>query len=152
GKLGILWQVDRRTGEFINATDLGYQTLVDIDKKTGRVSYRPGQVPKLGEPLDFCPTVAGGHTWRAMAVSPQTNAFYLPNQLACNKLTFRGGMGAEALDRDSRVIYLPAWAEGKLGEFLAIDVTGKVLWRKRQRATFNSSALTTAGGLAFVGD
>ena len=33
-----------------------------------------------------------------------------------------------------------------------MDISGKILWKKRQRATFNTAALTTAGGLAFVGD
>ena len=29
GKLGILWQLDRATGAFIRATDLGYQNIVE---------------------------------------------------------------------------------------------------------------------------
>ena len=29
GKLGILWQLDRTTGAFIRATDLGYQNIVE---------------------------------------------------------------------------------------------------------------------------
>jgi alcohol dehydrogenase (cytochrome c) len=33
-----------------------------------------------------------------------------------------------------------------------MDVSGKVLWRHKQRATMMTAALTTAGGLAFVGD
>jgi alcohol dehydrogenase (cytochrome c) len=33
-----------------------------------------------------------------------------------------------------------------------MDVTGKVLWRHKQRAALMTAALTTAGGLAFVGD
>ena len=30
--------------------------------------------------------------------------------------------------------------------------TGRILWRHRQRTPFNSAALTTAGGLVFIGD
>jgi alcohol dehydrogenase (cytochrome c) len=30
--------------------------------------------------------------------------------------------------------------------------TGKVLWRQRVRTPYNTAALTTAGGLVFVGD
>ena len=41
---------------------------------------------------------------------------------------------------------------GTLGEFLAISTSGDVLWRHRQRAPFVTAALTTAGGLVFVGD
>ena len=29
GKLGILWQLNRETGEIIRATDIGYQNIVD---------------------------------------------------------------------------------------------------------------------------
>jgi hypothetical protein len=47
GKIGVLWELDRKTGKFLNAFDLGYQTVLDIDKKTGRATYRPGVVPKL---------------------------------------------------------------------------------------------------------
>ena len=41
GKLAILWQIDRKTGKFIAAHDPGYQTLIDVDPKTGRAAYRP---------------------------------------------------------------------------------------------------------------
>ena len=45
GKLGILWQLDRTTGAFIQATDLGYQNIVRVEPHTGKVTYRPGQDP-----------------------------------------------------------------------------------------------------------
>ena len=38
GKLGILWQLDRETGEFLDAIDIGYQNLVDVDRETGEVT------------------------------------------------------------------------------------------------------------------
>ena len=40
---------------------------------------------------------------------------------------------------------------GNLGEFVAMHRTGRILWRHRQRTPFNSAALTTAGGLVFIG-
>ena len=33
-----------------------------------------------------------------------------------------------------------------------MHVSGEILWSHRQRTPFNSATLTTAGGLAFVGD
>jgi alcohol dehydrogenase (cytochrome c) len=33
-----------------------------------------------------------------------------------------------------------------------MSTSGEILWKKRQRASFNTAALTTAGGLVFVGD
>lgn len=155
GKLGILWEADRRTGQFINATDMGYQNLVDLDKKTGKVTYRPDKVPQIGKPLDHCPHISGLHSWRAMAYHPETRALYFPLQLGCNTITYTdvkkveggGGVGIGAWK-----VYLHPSSEGNLGEFVAMDLSGKILWRLRQRATYNSTTLTTAGGLVFTGD
>ena len=157
GKIGILWEVDRRTGEFINATDLGYQNLVDLDPTTGKVTYRPGMIPELGKELDHCPHISGLHSWRAMAYHPEMRAIYVPLQLACNKITYTDvrkeeGGGGTGIDARTWQIYLHPESGGNLGEFVAIDLSGTILWRYRQRATFNSTTLTTAGGLAFIGD
>ena len=59
GKLGILWEIDAATGKFVDAHDLGYQTLVDVDPNTGAVAYRPGMIPKAGVELEFVPTFGG---------------------------------------------------------------------------------------------
>jgi alcohol dehydrogenase (cytochrome c) len=59
----------------------------------------------------------------------------------------RGGGGGA-----TRKFELHPASGGNLGEFVALDVTGKILWRRKQRATMMTAALTTAGGLAFVGD
>jgi alcohol dehydrogenase (cytochrome c) len=155
GKLGVLWEVERRTGSFLRATDLGYQNSVNVNRETGKVTFRPNMIPKLNEEFDMCPSFSGVKSWRAMSYSPQTKAFYIPAQLTCQKVVFvdvkkvEGGGGAGQGRRDN--YHHPASGEN-LGEFIAMDTTGKVLWKKRQRATFNTAALTTAGGLAFVGD
>jgi alcohol dehydrogenase (cytochrome c) len=156
GKLGILWQLDRQTGKFLNARDLGYQNLVEVDRTTGKVTYRPGVVPKLGEVIDFCPSLAGFKSWRAMAYHPETRAFYAPLLLTCQKGSFtdvkkvEGGGGLGQGRRDN---YFHPESSGNLGELAAIDAaTGRILWVNRQRAPFNSAVLTTAGGLVFVGD
>ena len=88
GKLGILWQLDRETGQYINATDLGYQNIVDIDPETGRMSFRPGMMPVLDEELSFCPSHSGLKSWRAMAYSPETEAFYIPLTLNCQRTIY----------------------------------------------------------------
>ena len=83
GKIGILWELDRSTGEILNATDLGYQNLVDLDPATGAVTYRPGVIPKLNEPIDQCPGTLGFKNWPAMAYSPETEALYIPILMVC---------------------------------------------------------------------
>jgi alcohol dehydrogenase (cytochrome c) len=156
GKLGILWQLDRQTGKFVSGRDIGYQNLVDLDKSTGKVAYRPGMIPALGQMLDFCPSLAGFKSWRAMAYHPETRAFYIPLLLTCQKGSFtdvkkvEGGGGLGQGRRDN---YHHPESSGNLAEFAALDSrTGAMRWVVRQRAPFNTAALTTAGGLVFVGD
>mgnify|MGYP001181590029 FL=1 len=155
GKLGILWQLDRETGEFVRATDLGYQDLLDVDPTTGRVAYRDGVMPQLGVELEFCPSHSGFKSWRAMAYSPDTEAFYIPLTLNCQRSTYievdqiEGG-GNGGLGRRENLFHPDGG--GNLGEFVAMSVTGEILWSQRKRTPYNSAALTTAGGLVFVGD
>jgi alcohol dehydrogenase (cytochrome c) len=156
GKLGILWQIDRQSGKFVSAQDLGYQNLVRVDPTTGKVTYRPGMIPELNQVIDFCPSLAGFKSWRAMAFHPATRAFYIPLQLTCEKGSFvavnkvEGGGG---VGQGRRQNYHHPEGGGNLGMFAAMDsATGRILWMHRQRAAFNSAALTTAGGLVFVGD
>ena len=155
GKLGILWQLDRKTGAFVRATDLGYQNILDVDQ-SGKVTYRPGMIPKLGEQISFCPSTAGFKSWRAMAFNPQTNALYVPMNLNCEIATFgptakvAGGGGTGPVRRKNTK---HPQSDGNLGEFLALDVTsGKILWRHRTPSPSNTAALATAGGVVFGGD
>ena len=156
GKLGILWQLDRTNGQFIHATDLGYQTIVQVNAQTGKVTYLPGKIPQLGVELEMCPSTAGFKSWRAMSYNPQTRAFYIPMNLNCEKGTFgpvekvvgKGGTGPV-----QRADYKHPESGGNLGEFLAMDSqTGKVLWRQRTPSPSNTAALSTAGGVVFGGD
>ena len=154
GKLGILWQLDRATGQFIHATDLGYQNVVQLNGQTGKVTYL--KVPQLGVEVDWCPSTAGFKSWRAMSYNPQTHAFYIPMNLTCEKGTFsavekvvgKGGTGPVA-----RADYKHPESGGNLGEFLSMDSqTGKVLWRQRTASPSNTAALSTAGNVVFGGD
>lgn len=157
GKLGILWEIDRKTGRYIAAHDIGYQTLYKLNLATGELNFAPETTPRLDSEVKYCPSASGFKDWRSMAYQPQKQAFYVPLNLHCNVVTFRenkqskeegtGGYG----DFTSVRTFHPS-SPGALGEFLAIDVNGKILWRHRTETPMNSAALTTAGGLAIVGD
>ena len=156
GKLGILWELDRKTGRFLKATDLGYQTLVTIDPRTGRANYRPQMVPELGREFFMCPTTGGFKSLRAMAYDAAAAAMIVPVNLYCQTSVFKpmqrvpGGGGTGPIDV-IRYDFHPE-SPGQMGELVSIDIrTGKPLWRQRRRAPFNTSVLATAGGLAFVG-
>jgi alcohol dehydrogenase (cytochrome c) len=156
GKLGILWELDRQSGKFVNGHDLGYQNIVDLDRRTGKITYRKGMIPVLNQVLEFCPSTAGFKSWRAMAYHPETRAFYIPLEMTCMKGTFSAvekveGGGGLGLGRREN-FHHPESGEN-LGGFVAMDVgTGRVNWLQRQRAPVNSAALTTGGGLVFLGD
>ena len=81
---------------------------------------------------------------------------YIPLLLTCEQGSFTevkkveggGGLG-QGRRRDK---YHPE-SPDNLAQFVAMDSTsGRLLWQIRQRAVFNTAAMTTAGGLVFVGD
>jgi alcohol dehydrogenase (cytochrome c) len=157
GKLAILWELDRKTGAFVSAHDLRYQNLVDVDAKSGKVTYRANKIPQPNVELDFCPSSTGFKSLRAMAYHPDTQAFYIPLLLSCEKGTFtsnvtrvEGGGGSGGVKRTNLIH--PESRDG-IGELLAMNArTGAILWRHRTRTPPNTSALTTGGGLVIVGD
>ena len=157
GKLGILWELDRVTGEYVNGVDLGYQNILDLNVQTGEVTYRDGMVVDVGEELFFCPSTGGFKSLRAMAYHPDTGALYIPLNLHCETAAFgpverREGGGGTGGVRGRKNHFHPD-SPDQLGEFQALDIrTGETLWKQRRRAPYNTAALTTAGGLVFVGD
>ena len=156
GKLAILWELDRATGQFRAAHDLGYQTILDVHPETGAIAYRPGMIPEEGVELEFCPSIAGFKSWRSMAYHPDTRAFYVPLLVSCERTTFGPGPelveggGGVGLSRRAHLMH-PDRPDG-VGELVAIDVDGNILWRHRTRTAMDSAVLTTGGGLVVAGD
>jgi alcohol dehydrogenase (cytochrome c) len=156
GKLGILWELDRKTGRLLAAHDLGYQTLYKLNRETGELRLLPGMDPVPGVPLRFCPSLLGFKGWPAMAYSPATQALYIPLNIACVSLGFteverKEGRVPAGITRQTHEPH-PLSPEHN-GELLAMDIrSGKVLWRNRTRTRMQSAALTTGGGLVVAGD
>src|SRR5262249_5907778 len=163
GKLGILWEIDRVTGRFVAAHDLGYQTLVDLDTASGTVRYRPGMLPKSGVELEFCPDIQALRKWRATAYHPGTRALYIPIHPACQKAVVSDTVETENVGNFSwygKLAFtgfqsLPSFPHPKSRDFagylIAMSLEGEVLWRHSMRARPTSAALTTAGGLVVTG-
>lgn len=155
GKIAVLWEMALETGRFRNAHDLGYQTVADIDPRTGQVTYLEGTIPEIGEEVYWCPSTSGFKSWRAMSYYPEMETFFIPINLNCETAVFgpvdrvAGGGGTGPVRRTNH--HHPDSGE-QLGEFLAMSMrTGEVQWRRRFRTPITSAALTTAGGLAIAG-
>ena len=75
GKTGVVYTLDRETGEFLWATPTVTQNVIsNIDGATGAVSVNAEVVfTPLGQEVFTCPTWNGGKDWEAGAYSPLTN-------------------------------------------------------------------------------
>ena len=157
GKSGILWKLDRRTGEFMGLKETVFQNVFsDINLETGEVRYREDiRNMQVGEWLSVCPSTAGGHNWQSTGYHPPTRSLVIPLSQSCmemspREVTFEVGSGGNQGDR--RWMEMPN-TEGQFGKLSALNVDSmEESWSIEQRAPFLTAALTTAGGLVFIGD
>ena len=155
GKTGVVYTLDRETGEFLWATPTITQNVISgIDGATGAVSENAELVfTAQGQVVLACPHASGGKDWEAGAYSPLTNTMYMPLRNVCARMrasTFE--------DEEASRLYAIAWrsqlAPGtdQVGAVHAISAeTGATTWVYEQRAATMSLA-ATGGGLVFGGD
>ena len=157
GKSGILWKLDRRSGEFQSLRETTYQNVFsDINLETGEVRYREDiRNMQVGEWLSVCPSTAGGHNWQSTGYHPPSRNLVIPLSQSCMEMSpreieFEVGSGGNQGDRQ----WMPMpGTEERFGKLAAYDVDSmEEEWAIQQRAPFLTAALTTAGGLVFIGD
>jgi alcohol dehydrogenase (cytochrome c) len=166
GKTGIVYTLDRATGEFLWATPTVFQNVIEsIDVTTGVATENPEVIFRESEQVVFvCPTWTGGKDWEAGAYSPLTNTMYYPLRNTCAQMlatadfdsdTARaltaGGQGGLAIySLAARHQITPG--TDNLGTVRAISAeTGETKWLYEQRAG-TMSLVATGGGLIFGGD
>ena len=152
GKTGVVYTLDRATGEFLWATPTVTQNVIsDIDGATGAVSENAELVfSSLGQEVFACPTWNGGKDWEAGAYSPLTNTMYFPLRNACARMlaTQAAGTSHYALAVRNQI----APGTDQVGTVHAISAeTGETVWLHEQRAA-TMSLVATGGGLIFGGD
>ncbi len=152
GKTGIVYTLDRVTGEFLWATPTVAQNVItDIDGATGAVTENPEVVfSALGQQVLACPF--RGKDWMAGAYSPLTHAMYFPLRNDCSRMLASVSDDASHPHYALAMRHQIAPGTDQLGTVRAISVeTGETDWLYEQRAA-TQSLMTTGGRLVFGGD
>jgi len=167
GKTGVVYTLDRETGEFLWATPTVFQNVItNIDGVTGEVILNEEVIFRENEQIVFvCPHLLGGRDWEAGAYSPLTNNMYYGLRNNCADMmatadfeTPRDNQLANEIISGQQAIYsLAARArltpgEENSGTVRAINAeTGRTEWVYEQRAG-TVSYVATGGRLVFGGD
>ncbi len=154
GKTGVVYTLDRQTGEFLWARPTVYQNVISgIDGNTGQVTVNAEVTfSRINESHLVCPGSTGGKNWPAGAYNPATNMMYFPLQNMCNMATTTTDQRDPTKVYGLQMVQQLAPGADKVGTVWAISVdTGRVAWKYEQRAG-TLSLVTTGGGLVFGGD
>ena len=154
GKTGIVYTIDRETGQFLWARPTVEQNVVEsVNTESGAgVLAKEKLFTAPNQDVFACPSALGGKNFHSGAYSPNTKLMYFPLQNTC--MTATSTSAKPSLDELYAVRMKNVITPGteNVGTIEAISVeTGKTVWKREQRAG-QTSLMVTAGGLLFGGD
>lgn len=152
-KVGVFWNLDAKTGDFIYARSTVAQNMIEKVDNTGKVFLDDKNVLKeVGKAYEVCPTFLGGKDWPAASYYPPLNAIIVPLNNACATMTPNSSEPTPADVYAVKQEYKLAPGKTNMGRVEAISVeTGKTLWTYEQKAPNYTPVLATAGGLLLTG-
>ena len=145
GKIGILWKLDRVTGQYLDSRQTVFQNMfVKLDPKTGAPSYRKDILEqKVDQWLPSCPGPEGGKDWQPASYHQPSDQMIIPLSQTCVMMLGSG----------TQMFYEMPGTDGNMGRLSSYETnTMKPKWSLQQRAPFLTGVVSTAGNLAFVGD
>ena len=154
GKTGLVYTVDRDTGQFLWARQTIVQNVIDeVNVESGAGIINPDMLyTGVGQEKLVCPSLNGGKNYHASTYSPLSGVMYIPLHNTCMTATSNSEVwqpdDAYAIDT---LVQLPPGVENA-GSIEAISATtGETVWKREQRAA-TTSLMTTGSGLLFGGD
>ncbi|HJR70599.1 MAG TPA: PQQ-binding-like beta-propeller repeat protein [Gammaproteobacteria bacterium] len=154
GKTGIVYTLDRETGQFLWARETVQQNVIaDINVESGAATVNPDKLfTAAGQERLICPSTSGGKNYPAGTYSPLTGLMYYPLQNTCMTATATDAVVDTDVTYALRNSVQITPGEENVGTVEAISVaTGETEWKYEQRAGM-LSLISTGGGLLFGGD
>jgi len=154
GKTGIVYTIDRETGQFLWARPTVQQNVITrVNPESGEgVVNTEKMFTGPNQEILVCPSLTGGKNYHAGTYSPETKLMYMPLQNVC--MTSTSTAARPSLDELYAIRTKDQLAPGEtnVGTIEAINVeNGRTAWKHEQRAG-QTSLMTTASGLLFGGD
>jgi alcohol dehydrogenase (cytochrome c) len=142
--------LDRKTGEFLQATEYCGQNWNDGFTKEGRPIRRPNTTPTEGG-IALRPGPYGGSNWFLPAFSPLTQLYYVSYR--SSEYLYSRSRSEYTRGRvfvGGKVEPLPG-PRDRAGLLAIHGATGKVAWEFPRRKFTKAGTLATASGLVFTG-
>lgn len=151
---GLLYVVDRKTGQVLSADPYGPTNSVKgVDLKTGAIIRNPAKETKLGQEVhNICPTASGAKDWMPSSFSPDTGLMYIPHENMCMDWRNEEVNYIAGTPYVGAIVHMKPGPGGHRGELTAWDpVRRKPAWKVIENFPVWSGTVVTAGNLVFYG-